>query len=60
MILEVSRDIFGHFLLGSHNFIVTALGLCVKWLAALPRNSHGIHVNTKLGLNHPLGASTFI
>ena len=22
---------FGHFLLGSHNFTVTALGLCVKW-----------------------------
>ena len=22
---------FGHFLLGSHNFMVTALGLCVKW-----------------------------
>ena len=21
----------GHFLLGSHNFMVTALGLCVKW-----------------------------
>ena len=21
---------FGHFLLGSHNFMVTALGLCVK------------------------------
>ena len=23
---------FGHFLLGSHNCMVTALGLCVKWL----------------------------
>jgi hypothetical protein len=22
---------FGHFLLGSHNFTVTAFGLCVKW-----------------------------
>ena len=22
---------FGHFLLGSHNFIVTTLGSCVKW-----------------------------
>ena len=22
---------FGHFLLGSHNFMVIALGLCVKW-----------------------------
>ena len=22
---------FGHFLLGSHNFMVTALGSCVKW-----------------------------
>ena len=21
----------GHFLLGSHNFMVTALGLCAKW-----------------------------
>ena len=27
---------FGHFLLGSHNFMVTALGSCVKWpLAAI-------------------------
>ena len=33
MILEVCYDImaFGHFLLGSHNFMVMALGLCVKW-----------------------------
>ena len=23
--------VFGHVLLGSHNFMVTALGLCVKW-----------------------------
>ena len=23
--------VFGHFLLGSHNFMVAALGLCVKW-----------------------------
>ena len=22
---------FGHFLLGSHNLMVTALGLCMKW-----------------------------
>jgi hypothetical protein len=22
---------FGHFLLGSHNLMVTALGSCVKW-----------------------------
>jgi hypothetical protein len=22
---------FGHFLLGSHNFMVTVLGSCVKW-----------------------------
>ena len=22
---------FGHFVLGSHNVMVTALGLCVKW-----------------------------
>ena len=27
---------FGHFLLGSHNFMVTALGSCVKWLS-VPR-----------------------
>ena len=27
---------FGHFLLGSQNFMVTALGSCVKWpLAAI-------------------------
>ena len=25
------RTAFGHFLLGSHNFMVTALGSCVKW-----------------------------
>ena len=32
MILKVSRDnLFGHFLLGSHNFMDMALGLCVKW-----------------------------
>jgi hypothetical protein len=29
---------FGHFLLGSHNFVVTALGSCVKW----PSNSRHI------------------
>ena len=23
---------FGHFLLGSHNFMVMALGSCVRWL----------------------------
>jgi hypothetical protein len=26
---------FGHFLLGSHNFMVTTLGSCVKWLLGL-------------------------
>ena len=26
---------FGHFLLGSQNFMVTSLGSCVKWLSAL-------------------------
>ena len=32
MILEVVLGTaIGHFLLGSHNFMVTALGLCVKW-----------------------------
>ena len=31
MILEVSWTALGHFLLGSHNFVVTALGSCVKW-----------------------------
>ena len=31
MILKVSRMAFGHFLLGSHNFMVTTFGLCVKW-----------------------------
>ena len=25
---------FGHFLLRSHNFMVAALGSCVKWLSA--------------------------
>ena len=27
----VFRTTFGHFLFGSHNFMVTALGSCVKW-----------------------------
>jgi hypothetical protein len=27
---------FGHFLLGSHNLMVTALGLCVKWPLVVP------------------------
>ena len=28
---------FGHFLLGSHNFMATVLGSCVKWpLVSLP------------------------
>ena len=27
----VLRTAFGHFLLGSHNFVVMALGSCVKW-----------------------------
>ena len=31
MILEVSWDILWTMLLGSHNFMVTALGLCVRW-----------------------------
>jgi hypothetical protein len=31
MILEVSWTAFGHLLLGSHNFMFTALGLCAKW-----------------------------
>ena len=31
MIWEVSGTAFGHFLLGSHDFMVTALGSCVKW-----------------------------
>ena len=26
---------FGHFCLGSHNFMVTALGSCVKWHLAM-------------------------
>jgi hypothetical protein len=32
---------FGHFLLGSHNFIVTALGSCVKW----PLDDWDLHGN---------------
>ena len=27
---------FGHFLLGSHKFMVTALGSCVKWGLGIP------------------------
>jgi hypothetical protein len=27
---------FGHILLGSHNFMVTALGSCVKWPLVCP------------------------
>ena len=32
---EFGRDVgtaFGHFLLGSHNIMLMALGSCVKWL----------------------------
>ena len=31
MILKCLGTAFGHFHLGSHNFMVTALGSCVKW-----------------------------
>ena len=37
---------FGHFLLGSHTFMVTALGSCVKWLLEYPtkkRLDSGLH-----------------
>ena len=34
---------FGHFLLGSHNFMVTALGSCVKW----PLGVHSGSMSTK-------------
>ena len=27
----LGRPAFGHFLSGSHSFMVTALGACVKW-----------------------------
>jgi hypothetical protein len=48
MILEVPWDnlgtTFGHSLLGSHNFMVIALGSCVKWPLASP--THGGKVPT--------------
>ena len=31
---------FGHFLLGSHNFMVTSLGSCVKWPSICTIQSH--------------------
>ena len=36
----LGRMPFGHFHLGSHNFIVTALGSCVKWPSKKDKN-HG-------------------
>ena len=37
--------VFGHFLLGTHNFMVTALGSCVKRpLEALLHNLHMLEV----------------
>ena len=35
---EVSWTAFGHFVLGSHNFMVTALGSCVKWPSYFSRS----------------------
>ena len=35
---------FGHFLLGSHNFMVTALGSCVKWPKAWLKNPCNIEL----------------
>jgi hypothetical protein len=33
---------FGHFLLGSHNFMVTAFGSCVKWARRTKKQHHNI------------------
>ena len=33
---------FGHFLLGSHKFMVTALGLCMKCLSSFRWNPHSL------------------
>ena len=33
---------FGHFLLGSHNFMITALDSCVKWPFSKNKNCNGL------------------
>jgi hypothetical protein len=47
MILEVcvGTMAFGHFLLGSRNFMVTALGSCVKW--ALRTHTYSLEMYLK-------------
>ena len=40
MIYEVSWTAFGHFVLDSHNFMVAALGLCVKQNPTLGAHAH--------------------
>ena len=43
---------FGHFLLGSHNLMVTALGSCVKWPLAL--------MQTDLGISSPMNVEDWL
>ena len=43
---------FGHFILGSHNFMVMALGSCVKWPSELDRLCPKIFLNTDARVGH--------
>ena len=50
MILECLGAAFGHFFLGSHNFMVTTLGSCVKWpylttLHGLEHEANKVHLS---------------
>jgi hypothetical protein len=45
---------FGHFLLGSHNFVVTALGSCVKW----PLESVTLNITKLLSVAIQRGGTT--
>ena len=51
MILEVVGTAFGHFLLGSHNAIVTALGSCVCE-AALRNRACNVSLQSSYKYNH--------
>ena len=69
MILEMSWDGLGHFHLGSHNFMVTTLGSCVKWplmilKVHLPPPFYYLHIdsNSKKRLEwvYPLDPNIFL
>ena len=49
---------FGHFLLGSHKFMVTALGLCMQCRPSFRWNPHSLvgSIERARGLAVPVGA----